>query len=381
MKIVLWGTYDTGKPRVRLLREGILKSGVELIECHANIWDGIDDKSQIKGAFSWLSVLLRLLSCYPRLIWRYLSLPPHDLVLVSYPGLLDVLLIRCFAWLRRTPVAWDVFISVYDTVIDDRRLFGVRHPVAYILWGFEWLALRAANGVFMDTKAHAKRLETLFHLRDGECGAVWVGAEIEKFPVAQRAVPRTQKSLQILFYGQFIPLHGIEYIVEAARLLSHEEIDWVLIGKGQETSRIRAILDSQPLPRVRWHEWAEYQDLTGWIQRADVCLGIFGTSRKAANVIPNKIFQIIAAQKPLITQNSPAILELLRHCPPCVSLIPAGNAQALADAVRQHAAETSQKAENGCHADLSQKIDAQAIGAQFRAWLLRKDNLKIGHDD
>ncbi|MEO6919034.1 MAG: glycosyltransferase [Collimonas sp.] len=381
MKIVLWGTYDTGKPRVRLLRDGIRKNGLELIECHANVWDGIEDKSQIKGIFSKLGLMARLLCSYPQLIWRYLHLPAHDLVLVSYPGLFDVLVIRCFAWLRRVPVAWDVFISAYDTVIDDRRMFGARHPVAQALWGLEWLALRAANRVFMDTKAHAKRLETLFHLHEGECGAVWVGVETEKFSIAQTLLPRPLKPLQVLFYGQFIPLHGIEHIVEAARLLSHEEIDWILIGKGQETSRIRAMLAEQPLPRMHWHEWADYQDLINWIRQADICLGIFGTSEKAANVIPNKVFQIIAAQKPLITRDSPAIRELLQHCPPCVSLIPAGNPRALADMVQQQADIVMSRKESSCHSDLAKKIDAPAIGAQFHAWLVGKQNFKIDHDD
>ncbi|AIY40065.1 Glycosyl transferase [Collimonas arenae] len=381
MKIVLWGTYDTGKPRVRLLRDGIRKNGIELIECHANVWNGIEDKSQIKGIFGKFSMIARLLCSYPQLIWRYLHLPAHDLVLISYPGLLDILVIHCFARLRRVPVAWDVFISAYDTVIDDRRMFRARHPVAHALWRLEWLALRAADGIFMDTKVHATRLETLFHLPDGECGTVWVGAETEKFPVPQTPIPRSQESLRILFYGQFIPLHGIEHIIEAARLLSHEEIDWMLIGKGQETSHIQTMLAEQPLPRVHWHEWADYQDLISWIRQADICLGIFGTSEKAANVIPNKVFQIIAAQKPLITRDSPAIRELLQHCPPCVSLIPAGNPQALADMVQQQADIVMNRKEGSCHADLTKKIDAAAIGAQFHAWLLSKRNFKIDHDD
>ena len=122
------------------------------IECHADIWSGIEDKSQISGVFSKLTFMFHI-SCYPSLLWRYLRLPAHDLVLVSYPGLFDVLLIRCFAWLKRTPVAWDVFLSAYDTVVDDRRLFGVRHPLTRVLWGLEWLAVRAADGIFMDTEA------------------------------------------------------------------------------------------------------------------------------------------------------------------------------------------------------------------------------------
>lgn len=379
MKIVLWGTYDTGKPRVRLLLDGMRKNGFELIECHADIWSGIEDKSQVSSVSGKLALMLRLFSCYPSLIWRYLRLPAHDLVLVSYPGLFDVLVIRCFAWLRRVPVAWDVFISAYDTVVDDRRLFSAHHPVARVLWGLEWLAVRAADGIFMDTEAHARRLERLLRLPDGECGKVWVGAETEKFPASPAAPPLPGKPLQVLFYGQFIPLHGIEYIVEAAGLLRDEEIDWILIGKGQETLRIREMLAKNPLPRLRWLDWIDYPDLITWIQQADICLGIFGNSEKAANVIPNKVYQIIAAQKPLITRDSPAIRELLQHSPPCVSLVPAANAAALAHAVKSYADIPASTLD--CHVNLADRIDAAAIGAQFRKWLLTKENFKTNNEN
>ncbi|PFH10716.1 glycosyltransferase involved in cell wall biosynthesis [Collimonas sp. PA-H2] len=381
MKIVLWGTYDIGKPRVRLLRDGIRKNGFELIECHTDIWNGIEDKSQISGVFSKLTFMFRLFSCYPSLVWRYLRLPAHALVLVSYPGLFDVLVIRCFAWLRRAPVAWDVFISAYDTVVDDRRLFGVRHPVARLLWGLEWLAVRAADGVFMDTEAHARRVEELFRLHGGECGMVSVGVETEKFPASPAPFPRPRKPLQVLFYGQFIPLHGIGYIVEAAGLLRDEEIDWILIGKGQETPRIRELLANTPLPRLRWLEWVDYPDLITWIQQADICLGIFGNSKKAANVIPNKVYQIIAAQKPLITRDSPAIRELLQHSPPCTVLIPAGDAGALANVVKSYADMPVNDGTTHCHVNLTRKIDAAAVGAQFHKWLLTKENFRINNEN
>ena len=36
-----------------------------------------------------------------------------------------------------------------------------------------------------------------------------------------------------LFYGQFIPLHGIETIIEAARLCENKNILWRIIGTGR----------------------------------------------------------------------------------------------------------------------------------------------------
>ncbi len=94
MRIVFWGTYDIGKPRNRILLQGLRDNGCEVIECHAHVWQGIEDKSQVQSRRRQLLQGLRWLAAYPRLLWRYLRLPRHDLVLVGYLGQLDVLLIR-----------------------------------------------------------------------------------------------------------------------------------------------------------------------------------------------------------------------------------------------------------------------------------------------
>jgi glycosyltransferase involved in cell wall biosynthesis len=95
------------------------------------------------------------------------------------------------------------------------------------------------------------------------------------------------------------------------------------------------MLDAEKLPSLKWIPWVEYEKLIDWISQADVCLGIFGASGKAARVIPNKVFQILAAGKPLITRDSPAIRELLLPDMDGVTLVPAADAPALADAVRE----------------------------------------------
>lgn len=372
MRVVLWGTCDLSKPRVRILRDGLRANGVEVIECHVDIWSGIRDKSQVRGAFRWIRLLGHILISYPRLIWRYLRLPPHDWVLLGYPAVVDIFAIRLFAWLRGTRIAMDWFLSAYDTVVLDRRMVGRRHPLAWTLRAIEWLAVRLADRVFMDTKTHATRMEQVFGLRHGACDAVWVGAEGEIFHADRdrNEPPRHTDALQVLFYGQFIPLHGIPTIVEAASLLRDHPIDWLLIGTGQETAKVRDMLDRHPIPRLRWIEWAEYPVLLEHIAAADLCLGIFGTSDKAASVIPNKVFQTLAMRKPLITRDSAAIRELVPAPSPLIQLVIAGDARALADAIvrfaeyrHTHAQETH--AENA----FPSNFDEAAVGRQLLAIL------------
>jgi len=372
MRVVFWGTYDTGKPRARILREGLLANGVEVDEIHAHVWEGIEDKSQVRGLAAKLGIMARWLLAYPALIWRVLRIDKPDLLLIGYPGILDALVIAPLARLRRIPVVWDVFLSVYDTVCEDRRLLEPGAPARVLRW-LERTALRRADVLFMDTHVHARRLEQLFGLADGSCGAVWVGVETRCFfPLAANREPSTS-GMRVLFYGQFIPLHDVGTIVTAAALLRDHPIQWQLVGRGQEAERIRKMLSDDPLPHVRWTDWLDYAQLNRWIAEADLCLGIFGTSDKAASVIPNKVFQIVAAGRPLITRDSPAIRELLSSSPPCAYLVAPGDARALADAVLTHSRTLfDNDAVSRCHAQLVDRIDAAAIGRQFLEMINRR---------
>ena len=372
-RILCWGTYDTSKPRSRILRDGLRAVGVTLVECHASLWERIQDKSQFSGILPRVMLLLRWLASYPSLLWRFMRMPKPDVVLVGYPGMLDVIVLWPWARLRRVPIVWDMFISLYDTVVQDRALLTRNNWVARLLHSVEGWAVRLADLVFLDTAAHARHVERIYRLEEQRCESVWVGAEpvfFEPLSVRGDVGARQDGTLRVLFYGQFIPLHGIETIIAAARATRGDAIQWQLIGRGQEAARIRALLAETPLPLLHWTEWLEYPELRQALAGADVCLGIFGSSEKAACVIPNKVFQILAAGRPLITRDSPAIRELLQHAPPCVRLIEAGNPQALVEAVREHLHSRTPSAA-ACHEGLRERFAPPAIARQFLEMLQR----------
>ena len=307
MRIVCFGTYDLDKPRNRLMIAALRGLGHEVTEIHAPVWDGVADKSQVKGLLAKGRFAARWLAAYPGLIRRWRAYGrahgAPDLAVVGYLGHLDVLVLRRIA--RDTPIIWDAFLSIYDTVVRDRKMVGPSHPIAKLLFRWERAACRAADRVVLDTDAHGEMFADLYGFDPAKLGTVPVGAELSAFPrqpprppVADGARPKA------LFYGQFIPLHGIGTIIEAARLAP--EIDWQIIGKGQEAARIEADLTAHPVKSLTWTPWVNYADLKSHIAAADVCLGIFGTSEKAARVIPNKVYQILASGRPLVTRDGPA---------------------------------------------------------------------------
>jgi glycosyltransferase involved in cell wall biosynthesis len=363
MRVVCWGTYDLGKPRNRILLRGLREAGVELVEIHKDVWGGVEDKGHIAGAGRKLFLMLKWLVAYPGLIWRYMRAPRHDAVFVGYMGHLDVLVLWPFAKMRGVPVVWDVFLSLYNTVVEDRRIIGRANPLAWLLYAWEWLACRAAAHVLMDTGAHADYLVRLYRIASEKTASVLVGVEPEAFPPSA-AEQGDGDELTVLFCGQFIPLHGIETIVRAAQASVADPIRWILIGRGQEEDNIHRLLAEAPA-NVEWIEWVEYRELRDYIARADICLGIFGDTGKAGRVIPNKVFQILSAGAPLITRDSPAIRELLSPDMPGVYLVPPGDTGALLEAVRRFSETRLDLPERPLHREIAGRIVPLAIGKDF----------------
>lgn len=368
MKVVYWGTYDLGKPRNRILLRGLRENDVQVIECHKDLWQKVEDKSQIHGWRAKVFVLARWICSYPKLICRYLLLEKHDAVVVGYLGHLDVIMIWPFAKLRGAPLVWDAFLSLYDTVVNDRALLHRYHPLSVLIYAWEWIACRGADRVVLDTRSHANLFKSLYKVSEKKLGVAFVGAEPEIFSVTSSKALGPEicdQQFKVLFYGQFIPLHGIGTIVEAARLCQDAPVTFVIIGKGQEERRIQKILDDQPLTNLLWIPWVDYSDLIVWIKSADVCLGIFGDSAKASRVIPNKVFQVVAANKPIITRDSPAIRELLSPEMDAVTLVAAKDPVELAAQIRR-LAKRRQYQGVSYPESIRSTITPQSIGRQMK---------------
>jgi glycosyltransferase involved in cell wall biosynthesis len=179
--------------------------------------------------------------------------------------------------------------------------------------------------VVADTQANADFLAGLADLPRERVAVCFVGAEERIFTPgwAAREAP--------LFVGKLIPLHGVDAILEAARLAP--EVAMHVVGSGQLEPLVAG-----RAANVRWSRWLPYELLPGKLRRAACALGIFGTSDKARRVIPNKVFQALACGTPVITADTPAARELLTHEESAL-LVPPGDPAALADALRRLASD------------------------------------------
>jgi glycosyltransferase involved in cell wall biosynthesis len=334
MKVCYWGTFEREYPRNAVLIAGLRQNGIEVIECHYPLWkEGFrSNKMALLAGFGRkLRFAGRALLNYPILIYRYLCLGHHEAVLVGYLGHFDIFFLMPFAKLKRKPIVFDAFFSLYDTAILDWQLASKKSLWARLCRFADRAACRLATLVLVDTEAQQKFFCREFGLAREKVCWLYVGADDSLF--APSVTPARPGALRVLYVGNYVPLHGVPIILQAARLLDGEEIEFWLIGENHEASGLNDLKDSNS-EHLRFFPWMPPHELRDKINESDVCLGIFGTSDKAKRVIPGKAFLALAMGKPLITGDSPAARELLEDGENAI-LCEMGSAGALADAIRR----------------------------------------------
>jgi len=313
------------------------RAGVEVSERHVPVWEGREHKWRA-GA----GTAARLAAAELKLRRRVDE--DFDAVIVGYPGHLDLGAARRVA--RGRPVVFNALVSVSDTLVGDRGRFRARGLAGRALRAIDRRAFAAADLVVSDTAANAALFRSLGARRVEVC---LVGAEERLFR------PGWAGGGPVLFVGKLIPLHGLETILAAARLAP--EARFRVVGSGQ----LGRLLDDRP-PNVEHVAWVDYERLPDELHRAGCALGVFGTSAKAARVIPNKVFQALACGTPVVTADTPAARELLRDGESAL-LVPPGDPRALADALARVTPELGEGGLAAYRAHASEDV----LGARWRA--------------
>lgn len=311
MNICYFGSYEEGYSRNQIMIKALKSLGHTVKECHVSLWRGKADKTKtLSGLSNKILFLLRLFTVYPRLFVKYLLIGKHDLIFIGYFGHLDILFAKFFSilTLRRKKIVFDVFLSLYDSMVIDRKII---KNGAFLARGIYWLdrtSCSLADLIILDTYAHIDFFHNTFKVPKDKMVRIFASADSDIF--FPRKVDKKDTMFRVLFTGKYIPLHGIEYIVEAAEHLKDDDsIRFTFIGRGQLYPAIRRMVAEKGLGNIEFIEWVEYERLPDYIAQADVCLGIFSDSAKSSRVIPNKVFQAMAMGKPVITGRTPGIAE------------------------------------------------------------------------
>jgi glycosyltransferase involved in cell wall biosynthesis len=365
LRVCYFGTYDTEQSRNSIIIQGLRANGVEVVECHAPLWRDTEEKLwALRGGWRSPRLLWRTARSYLQLLRRYATVGDYDVMVVGYAGHFDLFLARLLSFLSDKPLVFDVFVSLTETAVEDRGLVRCGSPLAWLLRQVDRWSCRLADWVLLDTEAHCRYFQREFGLSPARLRRVPVGADEVYHP--RPSLQHENNPFRVLYFGQYIPLHGVEYVVRAAGLLGDRyDIRFDFVGQGQTYEEARTLARELGLRNATFHPtWLPAEELIRrHILLADLCLGVFGLGPKAQRVVPYKVFVALALTKPLITGDSPAAREVLIHGETAL-LCPMGDPQALARAILQLKENPAlrQRIAEGGYRIFQERFSPQAIG-------------------
>lgn len=342
MRVVMIGAYKPDYARHYVIREGLRRTGVD-----------VDER---------LLPLERRTPGRARLLAR----------LFPRRGEADAVLLGAFnqtlapaAWAlaqaRGLPLVVDYLTGLLDAAEDRGAVPAGRRA---LLRAVDRFAIRRAV-TLTDTAAHRAAFAAALNVDARRMAVLPVGVrDLDPLPPPDSAAPPL-----VQYVGTYIPFHGVDAMLGAARLLPGVAFEF--IGTGQMHAAAVRLAQDLGLSNVRFVTgYFSKRELIAMQARGTIALGVFGDAPKTRQVVPNKVYEALALGRPLVTAESPALAEFFTPGEHLVT-VPAGSPDALAAAIRALLNDPARCAALSAagQARIAAAFLPQHIGAQLKALL------------
>ena len=170
----------------------------------------------------------------------------------------------------------------------------------------------------------------------------------------------------VLYTGTHGISHALPCAADAAVLLAGEPVHIAFVGEGSDKPRLRHRVAELGLRNVTLADAVPAGFVPGLLAAADICLVTLRDVPLFASFIPSKMFEYLAAGKPVIGAVSGEAAQLLREAGAVV--VPPEDSEALADAIRVLAADPARRAAMGRRgrAYVERFFDRSELAAEYR---------------
>ena len=209
-----------------------LRAALDRIE-NCEVFDAINER---RGWLRYLETIAKTLKV------RLQHNP--DVFVLGFRGHEIFWVIRLIAIGKR--LVFDEFMSPSDALLSEKKAGFVGRILGLVTLPFEWMCLRFSGCCLTDTQLHKEFIATRFGVPRDKIYVVYVGAvqtERATAGVSRTAKPDGKRPLSVLFYGSFLPLHGMDVVLQACKLLEDKPIEFRIIGgSGKPLARFQALL-------------------------------------------------------------------------------------------------------------------------------------------
>ncbi len=296
MRVCIFGSYIRSTNDIPsgstgdLIKEICRSQGFKTVECY-------EDYHSFGSA----------IKAYIRLFLKHRKID-YDVMIIPFKGGARPFMIPFARLISKGPVVCFCPLSIYDTLVNVRKKIPKNSLRARFVHFAEKTACRWSDLVITESTFQIECLVREYGLPREKFRRLWPAAYEPLF----RPLPFKKRTDEfvVLYFGGFIPTYGTRVIAEAADCLRGEKgITFVFCGGGQDESEVRRYAEDAGLSNVRFLGTLPALSLVRKINDSDVCVGLFGTSDKCKGSMSNRINQILASAKPLVTISTPTTRE------------------------------------------------------------------------
>lgn len=225
----------------------------------------------------------------------------------------EMLIARLFA----KKVIYEYYVSVYDTVILDRKMFKANSIFASLTKLYDVFAINLSTKTIFLNKTELKRYTSLLNVNSDDEKYVIIPLCIEEKKKVEKMLQDNRENVtNICWWGSYLPLHGLEAMIKAIKILKEKDLNvyFYIFGDSDLKSKpFKSFINNYGLEdRVIINN--EYSFSNGkleefLVKNCDIALGTFGDSEKAKNVITNKLLDACSMKSIIITGYNNAVSE------------------------------------------------------------------------
>ena len=252
----------------------------------------------------------------------------YDLMFVGYQSNLMAPLARLISSKR---VVYNALCSKYESIILDRQEHKPISLHSLYFWLIDWLAYKTAHLILVESEEQKKFLTKFFLANPKKFKVIFTGADEALF-YPDPAIAKFEE-FTVIFRGWFLPATGVEYVIEAAKLLEKEHIKFILIGHGAYIPKVKEKIATLQVTNLELiTDYLSDDDLRAKMLASHICLGQFSEHIRLERTIQNKTFESLALALPYITRDSKSNREILTDGQNCL-FVKAADPQDLADKI------------------------------------------------
>lgn len=299
------------------------------------------------------------------------SLGAFDVVVVSSPTFFSIFSAWFIARVKRARLiveVRDLWPAIFVELGVLTNKFVIRILEKLELWSYRHAAavVVVSDGFRENIIDRGVPLQKVHTIRNGVDLTRFARSSVDR--AARRRLGPADDTI-VLYIGAHGISHGLENVLDAAALLDGKHVHFALVGEGATKKGLMRKKNEMRLSNVTMLPGVPRDEVPRLVAACDICLVPLRDVPLFKTFIPSKIFEFLAAEKPIVGAVAGEAAEILQAAGALV--VPPGDSTALAAAVWELVEDPPRREQMGKQGQryVEEHFDRRRLAAEYRSIL------------